>query len=101
MMKSLRLSLVALAFVSCNEDPLVIQDLAVSPDLSPAVDMAMRAPDGVRCGNQTCSIGNSCCLSRAGNTVSQMCMPAGSCPMGTAEAKCDGPEDCPAAMGDC
>lgn len=91
------------AVPSCNEDTLgIMSDLSLLPDLSPTSDMAMRVPDGVSCGQQTCNAPQVCCI-RAGanNTVLTMCSAPGTCGDGGAEAMCDGPEDCAATSPNC
>ena len=101
----MKLALLSLALLaaSCNkEEGLPQSDLSVPPDLTVLHDMAMRVPDGVVCGNQTCSGGNTCCIRRnASNQLTQMCMPMGTCGDGGAEAACDGPEDCSTAQPNC
>jgi hypothetical protein len=92
-----------LGLLACNDDNLMggMSDMTVLPDLSPVIDMAMRQPDGVTCGNQTCNSPMVCCVKPGAGGTTAMCAAPGTCGDGGAEVMCDGPEDCPASMHNC
>src|SRR5262245_24753832 len=95
-MKTLTLALFALAFASCGDDNSNQPDMTILPDFAMSIDMAMLVPDGIKCGSNTCSTSMVCCLKPGGGmTVQYSCMAPGTCGDGGAEARCDGPEDCP------
>jgi hypothetical protein len=69
--------------------------MAVSGDMTSAGDMAREIPDsdGVSCGmGQACMNGQQCCVVIMGMMATPMCMD--SCPDGSLDVMCDGPEDC-------
>lgn len=69
-------------------------DLSMPADLAVGPDLAMRTPDGVVCGQDTCPVGQSCCVKPMGMSTTAMCTSgAGAC-TGGATLACDGPEDC-------
>jgi hypothetical protein len=69
-------------------------DLAAPADLAPGADLAVRAPNGVACGQMTCAVGQTCCVTTSGTMATgATCMgQSGQCTGAT--LACDGPEDC-------
>jgi hypothetical protein len=95
MRQTLALCVLLLAVGGCDDDDTGGgPDLAAPADLLPPVDMAVRLPDGVSCGNKTCAVGQSCCVTTNGMTASATCIAAGGSCAGGAVLACDGPEDC-------
>jgi hypothetical protein len=102
-MRNLVLSCAALFAISgCNDDNLLGgMDMVFVPDMA-GVDLAVKMPNGVTCGSDTCMSPEVCCLTPSGMTVSTMCAASGSCGNMSGELACDGPEDCvSASAGNC
>jgi hypothetical protein len=90
-------------FGGCSDDNLMgnMSDLSVLNDLTPVVDLSMRMPDGVTCGNMTCNSPMVCCIKPGAGGTTSTCEAPGACGDGGAEVMCDGPEDCPSTMHNC
>lgn len=91
------LPLCLLLVAGCGDDTTTQADMSM-PDLAPGPDMAVRVPDGVVCGNMTCGVGQSCCITQSNNmaTGATCVASAGACSSGTV-LSCDGAEDCAGA----
>jgi hypothetical protein len=75
--------------------------MSVSADMTAGADLSVRTPNGVSCGDTSCSVGQSCCVQTSnGQVTGAACIAAaGSCSGST--LACDGPEDCSSAKSYC
>lgn len=96
----------ALALHGCGDSPKRNADMAVDlavpgPDLAKLFDLSAADFAGVSCGNMSCGGGEVCCVTPVGSVFNTACVAQGSCGSGSAQALCDGPEDCPTTAQNC
>lgn len=94
--------LLAIGAAACGDSSTAADMSMPHLDMTVGPDMAMRMPDGVKCGTtETCKVGQECCISFANNMATgASCIATGGSCSGAALA-CDGPEDCTTPSDTC